>query len=215
MSFIHYPEIEDERFYDDIYKKKEFFKTRTGPEFYAKDIKDVCNPREFVLANHQEFARNFISPETPYNGVLLIHGTGVGKTCAAISITEGLRDYVHKMGKKIYVIASSTIQKNFRKELYDPNREAREKSTHGVPGSYQCAGDTYYDDTIDPKKRRDRINAKINKYYAMYGPGAFANAVDSRFKGKFKTDEEVARHLMNSVFVIDEAHGIAGECKLK
>ena len=32
-----------------------------------------------------KFVKNYISNNTPYNGLLIWHGVGVGKTCAAIS----------------------------------------------------------------------------------------------------------------------------------
>src|SRR3989338_7552288 len=104
-SFIPYPEITDADFYDRIFWKKEFHRTRYGPDFQFNTTEDVCRRGEFRMQNHQEFVRNFLSPETPYNGKLLFQGTGTGKTCAAIGTTEGLRDYVKKNGKKIYILS--------------------------------------------------------------------------------------------------------------
>ena len=209
MSFVPYPEITSPDFFDNLYRKKEFFKTRTGPEFNTRFIEDVCNPREFRLQNHQEFARNFISPDTPYNSVLLIHGTGVGKTCAAISITEGLKDYIHKMGKKIYIIASEEIQKNFKKELYSEQRERKEIMMHSPAGSHQCAGDAYYVNEIDPEKRRKLIARKIKKYYEFFGSGtAFPTFVDVKLRKQLGSSDAVVDYLKDSVIVIDEAHGI-------
>lgn len=382
-SFVPYPEIEDSKFYETIFKKKEFYKTLTGPEFHARKGEDVCNPTEFKLQNHQEFVRNFISPETPYNGILLFHGTGVGKcvhpetrvyisdtgktrqishlwrekeltyqavpdpevpsawwidldsesddqifietltskapcrlqkvavkrlyrqyidedlvelqtscgasikitgahklltpngwtnklvvgsqiaypvldgsynfteitkinlvkyqgyvydlevpethnyvanglichnTCAAISITEGLREYAHKMGKKIYIISSSGIRENFYNALYDEHKAAREKRSHSPAGSFQCAGDAFALSELeypDPEKRLKAIRRTIRQYYSFYGPHEFANYVDIKLKKQSRmTDDEIAEMFMNSVFVIDEAHGIAGKGKL-
>ena len=101
-TFTPYPDIQEPNFNDTIFWKKEFNKTMYGSDFQYSKSEDLCSKAEFLMQNHQEFVRNFISPETPYNGVMLFHGTGVGKTCAAIGITEGLRNYVHKEGKKIY-----------------------------------------------------------------------------------------------------------------
>ncbi len=120
-NFIPYPDIDDKDFYQVLYSKKEFNKTAYGSDFRYKTTEELCSRGEFKMQNHQEFIRNFISPETPYNGALLFHGTGVGKTCAAIGTTEGLRDYVKRDGK-IYILSSENIRPNFYKELYDPNR---------------------------------------------------------------------------------------------
>jgi len=218
-KFVYYPDISDESFYTDIFKKKEFNKTVTGPEFQVRDPKEVCSPSEFRLQNHQEFARNFISSETPYNGILLFHGTGVGKTCSSMSITEGLKEYVHKMGKKIYVISSTAIKENFLRELFDERRATREKQMHSPIGSFQCVGDAYTVSELeypDPAKRRKKVLEKIKKYYEFFGPTKFANYIDIKLKKQKKwTSEQIAEHFANSVFVIDEAHGIAGKDKLK
>lgn len=219
MSYVSYPEIEDETFYDTIFRKKEFNKTLTGPEFLSRDPNEICRPGEFKMQNHQEFVRNFMSPETPYNGMLLFHGTGVGKTCAAMGITEGIKEYTHKMGKKIYIISSGIIRENFLRELYNEKRADKEKSMHSPPGSYQCVGDAYHVSEIeypDPEKRKRKIKDLIKKYYEFKGPGEFANYVDITLKDKFgMTDAEIGHHFSNCVFVIDEAHGIAGYGKLE
>lgn len=379
MSFVWYPEIGDNNFYDATFKKKEFNKTLTGPEFHSRDPQEVCRPGEFKMQNHQEFVRNFISPETPYNGLLLFHGTGVGKcvhpdtmvyvndhatriedlwkhyavewttdsdggewcdvysihlmtnslsadgemvempidklyrqkvseqlvtvmtetgniikmtrahkllsesgftnifeqglgiaqpigyghgdrecelafvpiesvsenyyngyvydlevpethnyvangilchnTCAAMGITEGLKEYVHKMGKKIYIISSKVIRDNFLRELYDEKRANREKQMHSPPGSYQCVGDAYHVSELeypDPAKRKRKVAEKIRRYYEFFGAAQFANYVDVKLKMiKKMTDAEIAEFFSNSVFVIDEAHGIAGKGKLE
>ena len=120
MDFVPYPNIhKDPEAYDKLFRKREFNKARYGSDFRHSATEDLCRRGEFRMQPHQEFVRNFLSPETPYNGILLFHGTGVGKTCAAIGITEGLRDHVHKNGKKIYILSSENIRPNFYKELYD------------------------------------------------------------------------------------------------
>uniref|UniRef100_A0A6C0JBH4 Helicase ATP-binding domain-containing protein n=1 Tax=viral metagenome TaxID=1070528 RepID=A0A6C0JBH4_9ZZZZ len=221
-TFVPYPDIHDERFYEILYNKKEFNKTAYKTSYRYSKTEDICTKGEFKMQNHQEFIRNFISPETPYNGIILFHGTGVGKTCAAIGTTEGLRDYVKASGK-IYIIAPETIRPNFIKEMYDPGKDAIEKERHGLPGSYQCAGDSYY-----VKGSGTGYNAAkklIDKYYGFYGPGEFANFVDLGLGGalppnksaKFSNDDgssiDIGDYFSNSVIVIDEAHGIAGEDK--
>lgn len=214
--FITYPDIDDPDFYEILYKKNEFNKTAYKTSFRYRQTEELCKKGEFKMQNHQEFIRNFMSPETPYNGALLFHGTGVGKTCAAIGATEGLRNYV-KAGGKIYIISPETIEPNFRKELYDPVREAIEKEYHSMPGSYQCAGDAYYASTELATKRL------ISTYYEFMGAGKFCNFVDihlgamlpkglkqPRMLDKDGNKYDIGDYFANSVIVIDEAHGIAG-----
>jgi len=71
-NYIPYPEYTDPEFYDKIYHKKEFNKTSSA-------LQTECAPTNFKLTPNQLFLRNFISPTTPYNGILLFHGVGVGK----------------------------------------------------------------------------------------------------------------------------------------
>ncbi len=226
-EFIPYPDIDDANFYDTLFAKKEFNKTAYGSDFRHKTTEELCSRGEFKMQNHQEFIRNFISPETPYNGALLFHGTGVGKTCAAIGTTEGLRDYVKGSGK-IYILSSENIRPNFYKELYDPSREAVEREFHGMPGSYQCASDRYYPLGVDVNDtaREAAVNSLIKQHYSFFGFGAFANFVDIGLGAKLPShitepkivnDDgsliDIGDYFANSVIVIDEAHGIAGETK--
>lgn len=227
MSFVPYPDINDPDFHDKLFWKKEFLKTMYNTDFQYSKTEQLCRRGEFKMQNHQEFIRNFISPETPYNGALLFHGTGVGKTCAAIGTTEGLRDYVHKSGKKIYVLSSENIRPNFYKELYDTDRQKIEENIHAIPGSYQCAGDRYYvDGYYKPETKARAIKDMIKEYYVFKGFGQFANFVDVELgaelpehmdKPKMTMEDDtpidIGDYFSNSVIVIDEAHGIAGEDK--
>ncbi len=233
-TFKPYPDIHEPDFNDTIFWKKEFNKTMYGSDFQYSKSEELCSKGEFRMQNHQEFVRNFVSPETPYNGILLFHGTGVGKTCAAIGITEGLRDYVHKEGKKIYILSSENIRPNFYKELYSEERESTEKEYHSIPGSYQCAGNKYYVDgyhTSVSKKRT--VKSMIKQYYEFFGFGEFANFVDIGLGAKSPRNEDgnylkkpkitnpdgsavdIGEFFANSVIVIDEAHGIASNAAAK
>ena len=220
-TFIHYPEITDEDFYENIYWKKEFNKTKSDVNIADRKPRDLCNKDgEFKIQPNQEFVKNFMSPGTPYNGLLIFHGTGVGKTCAAIGITEGARDYLQKMGKKIFILAKPQIQPNFYRELYDSNRERKEKETNSLAGSYQCAGDRYYLTGTkydkDIKAKEAAIRKNIRNYYSFMGYGSFVNIVE-KIKKKYITEEEIkvalAEYFDNTLIVIDEAHNIAHELK--
>ena len=117
-SFMFYPEITDSDFNEKIYLKKEFRDTEIKEkkqEYKKIEPKKV----EFMLEAHQIFLKNFISPDTPYNGILIFHGTGVGKTCSAISIAEGFKKTLKNINKKVLILTS--IKANFLKEIYIKN----------------------------------------------------------------------------------------------
>ena len=102
-SFMFYPEITDDDFNQKIYEKKEFRDTEIKEKI---DYNDLSKPfkRDFSLEPHQIFLKNYISPDTPYNGVLIFNDVGTGKTCTAISIAEGFKKTLKKINKKIFFI---------------------------------------------------------------------------------------------------------------
>mgnify|MGYP002636825770 CR=1 FL=1 len=53
-----------------------------------------CNitKERFTLMPHQEFIRDYLQHKSPYRGLLLFHGLGVGKTCASIAVAEIMKN---------------------------------------------------------------------------------------------------------------------------
>ena len=84
-----YPSLNDSFFNKKIAEKKEFNDNRLDEKDYDinERAKDLCL-KDFELAPHQHFVKNFLSFQTPYNSVLLYHGLGTGKTCSAIGVAE-------------------------------------------------------------------------------------------------------------------------------
>ena len=52
---------------------------------------------------HQQVVRTFFSPLTPYRSLLLIHGTGTGKTFTALGLTASFREYTTQQHKRIHI----------------------------------------------------------------------------------------------------------------
>ena len=97
----------------------------------------------FQRSSTQKFAKNFISPFTPYNGVLLFHEVGVGKTCAALGIAEGFRDYLSLNNKKILVLTpSETLIGSWKNEIFNVEKEI-EKYDNNLSHNVQCTGNKY------------------------------------------------------------------------
>ena len=119
-----YPNPTDPNIQSKIYKKREFYyhyinqrpKMETFDE--VKNYRDQNCKGEFKLRESQAILSNLINPNTPYKGLLIMHGTGVGKTCTAISIAEQFKEQVRKYNTKIYVLTSGpNIRENFKSEL--------------------------------------------------------------------------------------------------
>ena len=84
-------------------------------EALLKEGKDVSCDRpsgSFSLMTHQEIVRDYINLFAPYRGLLLYHGLGAGKTCASISIAEGI-----KTAKQIVVMTPASLRQNYISEL--------------------------------------------------------------------------------------------------
>ena len=63
-------------FHQKLFSKPEFAINKFTKEDIAKE---VIQGQSFDLSKNQKFLKNFISPFTPYNGILLFHSVGLGK----------------------------------------------------------------------------------------------------------------------------------------
>lgn len=76
--------------------------------------KGSCDEKDEVmqLFQHQQMVGNFLSPTTPYRGLLLYHGLGVGKTCAAISAAAKFAPEY-----RLVVLLPASLKSNFVHEI--------------------------------------------------------------------------------------------------
>lgn len=70
------------------------------------------------LHQHQQFLKNYMSPLTPYNSILLFHKPGSGKTLSSLSIAESFKEHIHQQGKKIHIICPTRIRKEFLSTIF-------------------------------------------------------------------------------------------------
>lgn len=232
----YYPDYYDKEFNEKIYKKLEFYLNKnykTGKlTSNEKDIlsKQLCDPlyetitgevtKEnvvFNLSNNQKFLKAYLSPSTPYNSMLIYHGTGVGKTCTSISIAEQYSDEIQRLNKKIIILLNPSIKANFIKNIFNIN-----KFKAGLT-YYQCTGDKYLKEIPDFDKLpidllEKKIAKIIKKRYEFYGYQQFANLIekiDESIKEKFSENlhekvfkKKIDEMFSNTVFIIDEVHNI-------
>ena len=176
----------------------------------------------FIHSNIQKMLRNFMSPRTPYRGLLVIHGTGVGKTCTSITIAEALKDFELDHGTKIYVIRPD----EFKRQIFDRNA--------WVKGQPQCTGSTYPDAIAEIPSGREallgcqkgraedcakvdrEVRKVIRRYYEFSTNFLWAKKVAELIRNKTRGLEGLEKHkkmvvvirkaFNNSVLIIDEAH---------
>ena len=131
-----YPELSDPHFNSKIYNKKEF-----RNHIIEKEQIVFNKPKsvEFKKSATQAFVSTYLSPFTPYNGLLLWHGVGVGKTCAAISSAENYRKFGKLHGKIIILVPNDTLISNWKNEIFNIDAEISNKKNVNV----QCTGTSF------------------------------------------------------------------------
>jgi len=217
-NFIPYPDYRDEEFNKKIYSKKEFNRNKSILDIsdYDKVSNNQCSQNTFSLTSNQRFIKGFLSPETPYNGLLLFHSVGTGKSCSAISIAE---QYHEIYQKKVLVILSSTLVENFRKQIFDINKYDLKRNIANM-----CTGTKYPDMVLDKQKLdKDALDKKIkqliNEKYQFIGYKELAIKMDN-IKGKIesnevdpekiekKFNERLSEMFSDRLVIIDEAHNL-------
>lgn len=221
--FETYPVI-DENFSSQLHEYKDFNLPIQQPQPNTeKDVKKLVHDNDELsisITTYQMFVRNFMSNYTPYNGMLLFHGLGTGKTCSAITICEEYRNYLKSAGKhkRIYVLSmTDAILKNFKYQLFN---ESHLLKVNNKWVCNSCVGDKFLQE-LDPYQilpmEKDSlcklIQSLIDDYYTFIGCAAFANDYSRNTdkkteKGKMNYIKE---HYEGALFVMDEAHNIKGE----
>ena len=180
----------------------------------------------FKLQSQQKFLRRILSPDSPNRNLLMVHGTGTGKTCTAIQVAE---EYILRpefQDKKVMVVASAAVQDNFQVQLFDMSRVNIDIAA-GTLESKQCTGRRYLDMLLriesepknwnnpDTRDKLDRISKKIiDEFYEFVAYGSFGNYINEKQSSLKKVDFEnwVHETFDNRLLIIDEAHNI-GESK--
>jgi hypothetical protein len=216
-----YPDIDDEDFLMKLLAKREFRESKQEKITDEMLDKDVCIVKEFEYTPVQRFIAQFMSPKTPYNGMLLYHGVGVGKTCTAVLTAEAFLELSPK--NKVYILAPPAIQAGFYRTIFDINR-LKLGTDDTEPNSHDgCTGNRYLEltQTFYDREKKDielRVNRLINKRYAILGYVAFRNIIrdilskiPSTLSKIKQADLEVTflkRAFSGCLFIVDEAHNM-------
>ena len=178
-----YPTIADKKFNTKIYNKYKEYRIPST----KKNFDTICFPKKYKLQIPQEFVSNFINPKTKYNGLLIFHQIGAGKTCAALNIAENF-----KGKKKIFIVTPASLIGNMYKEFL-----------------YGCIGNEYINvkelKELKPNSKEyldiiQKAEKKINKYYEIYSYNKFVDLI-----------EQKKINLNNSLLIVDEVQNIVSE----
>ena len=120
------------------------------------------------------FVRNYLSFQTPYNGLLLYHEVGTGKTCSAISVCEEMRSYMLQINsfKKIIIVASPLFRKILK---YNYSMKENLKILMGFGILIPCTGNKFLKEInptnmvgMERRKVIKKIRSIINRYYYLW-----------------------------------------------
>jgi DNA polymerase III delta prime subunit len=225
-----YPKHDDKDFQDKIYKKREFYYHKVPHRNKLENYEDIqeyrnnqCKEGEKDPREPQNILPNFINPNTPYKGVLLMHGTGVGKTMTAIRIAEQFKEQIKKYNTKVYVLVPGpNTRENIKKELIMSTGESYLKNKELL---------TQMSKADVEKEKRAAIYSAL-QYYKILSYKSFYKKVlgekivekkitdDNKIKSTYKKnlEGEIEREIVidritnlnNSILIIDEAHNISG-----
>lgn len=221
-----YPDPADPEFPARLYQKREFYEARAVAAGVADGSIDPCSSkaaeRVFELTPVQRIVSRFMHPLTPYMGMLLFHGVGVGKTCSAVSIAEQFLEAAPT--KKVVVIVPQALQANFKNTVFDMSRLVWNEESRTWSAN-QCTGVSYLErlgllDNPDVKYVQYKVEEDRRARYTITGYQAFANWVQRTLEKSIpagltdpalrtKAENDVLRRLFSDhLIIVDEAHNL-------
>lgn len=231
----YYPDPDEDDFQLKIFKKREFYYHTIPQRDIMKNYDEIDKYRtdickgDFKLREQQIIPTNFLSPDTPYKGLLIMHGTGTGKTCTAISIAEQFKEQVIKYNTKIYVLTSGpNIRENFKSELlfctgetYLKNKQLLEQmneaekdreskiSIYNALQYYKILSyKTFYKKVLGEKIAEKKIISKTESGEDVRIKTSYKKTDTGEYERDIVVDKITS--MDNSILIVDEAHNITG-----
>jgi len=225
-----YPDPEDPAFAARLFSKREFYEARAISASILEGQTDPCASaaaaRVFELTPVQRIVSRFLHPSTPYNGMLLFHGVGVGKTCSAVTIAEQFLEMAPHM--KVIVLAPHALQDNFKNTIFDADKIEWIPSSDGTGGQWsskQCTGTSYLErlnlmEVNDLRKVQYQVDEDKRKRYVVTGYQAFANWITRTLTAEIgaglvdpdlrrAAEDDILRRLFTDhLIIVDEAHNL-------
>ena len=171
---------QDMDFNQAIYNKKEFLELKL-------DKNEVKSPSE-RLFKHQRIISTYTSSHTPYDGIVLVHEMGSGKTLSLLGSIEHIKNENAGYKGALIITRNPRILRNIKKELADKFRQYSPEE-----GESRVLTE---DETIR------RINKLVSKYYTFNSFDEIQKTLSSM------SDAEIIRTYSNMIIGIDEVHNL-------
>lgn len=225
-----YPETKDDEFLTKIFKKREFYYHKVPERAKLETYEDIqnyrdqnCREGDVLPREHQALLPNFINPNSPYTGIILMHGTGSGKTGSAILIAEQFKEQIKKYNTKIFVIVPGpNTRDNFKNEILTWTGETYLKNKNILNQMTKADIDREYKVALYAASQYYKIMSYKTFYKKVLGEKIVEKKLsdDNKIKNTYKknTEGEIERELVvdritnmdNSLLIVDEAHNLSG-----
>jgi len=174
-----------------IYRKKEFYD-------YKLEEKEP-KPSIGKYMNHQVIISRFLSSNTQYKGLLLMHEPGTGKTCSSVATVERIRRESNEYKRALIIMKGQNLINNYINELaFVCTCKEKDDKGNCIEGPYIPIGS----ENLSEEKRKRRINSLINKYYEFQTFQKFTDYIEKT------SDNTLIKEFSNRIIVIDEAHNL-------
>ena len=223
-----YPNPNDPDMIVKLFKKREFYYNKIPDreiiesyediqKYRADNCKATKDPKE-----HQLIIPNFISPNTPYKGILLMYGVGTGKTMACIRIAEQFKEQIKKYNTKIYVLVPGpNSRENFKRELIRVTGSTYLKNKDLLGQMSKADIQREENQAIYAALQYYKILSYKSFYTKVLGNKVISKKlIDNKIKNSYKKNEhgdydreiviDKITNMDNSLLIIDEAHNMSG-----
>lgn len=182
-----YPELQTPEFAKFVVSSREFAEFRV-PQMETP----VVTQGELLV--HQKLIGRFLSPNTPYPGLLLFVKVGGGKTCAAVTVSEQFKDVLVNglpRNHPLILVKNESLMKSFVDQIHGV-------CTVGLYGTAEVG--EWREKGMSKTDIDKRLAKRVHKAYDMDTYGTFSNSL-----AKMK-DDEIIRLYSNRVIICDEVH---------
>ena len=160
---------------------------------FEETVQKACGGFEKMM--YQHLMQHYLSRRSPYRGLLLYHGLGVGKTCSSITIAEAfLTDHTSAEEPKILVVSPTTLKKSYEDQIFSTTMYLNKKDLRN-----QCTRDTYAK-LVHGNPEQDvfirRVQQFIKSRYTFLTYDSLVSYIEKNPK------------VQDKVIIVDEAHNL-------
>lgn len=171
-----------------IYLKKEFHDNKL-------DQIEEKGTRQGQLLKHQQFISRFLSSETPYNELLVMHEPGTGKTCSSVGAIENIKRENKGYKGALVLMKGENLIRNYKNELLNV-------CTNGKYLPKVDEDDKLLSKKVRRLRRAKKINKNLSTFYDFRTFQTFSNEIADM------DDTKIRQKYSHRIIVIDEAHNL-------